>query len=268
MNDGENFAKRTVWLITKRELQTTLGSPSFWIGLICVVAILTVSGPFDTAQDFTALQRFAYWGGIAFSTYILAMCCMVPVVYLAHVKSWNWGKSALLGGLAAGPPVGILVFVINSQIAGLDETTIKSLVRLIILCTVIAIAIAFLRQLVINGRKAAPTPEIIRGPSKTDIFVRRLSPEVRGDVLSLQAQDHYIEVTTTRGNELILMRLGDATQELTGLDGRRVHRSWWVAKAAISALRSEKDRLWIDLKDGRSVPVSRANEKAVRHWAS
>ncbi|MEZ5790290.1 MAG: LytTR family DNA-binding domain-containing protein [Nitratireductor sp.] len=80
--------------------------------------------------------------------------------------------------------------------------------------------------------------------------------------MSLQAQDHYVRVTTTRGSEMILIRLADAENELgTGL-GERVHRSWWVAKGHASRLERSNGRMELILSNGTSVPVSRSYRKA------
>ena len=54
-----------------------------------------------------------------------------------------------------------------------------------------------------------------------------------GVKIALQGEDHYVRIHTALGSELVLMRLGDAIQELDGLEGERVHRSWWVARRAV-----------------------------------
>ena len=86
------------------------------------------------------------------------------------------------------------------------------------------------------------------------------------DLVSLQAQDHYVEVTTATGRHLILMRLGDAEAELDGYPGMRVHRSWWVARAAIEEMRNENGRPVLALGDGTRVPVSRDRRAGVKAW--
>ena len=47
--------------------------------------------------------------------------------------------------------------------------------------------------------------------------------------------DHYVEVFTTAGHTVLLMRLGDAVAELEGL-GLRVHRSYWVGHGHLERL--------------------------------
>lgn len=48
-------------------------------------------------------------------------------------------------------------------------------------------------------------------------------------------EDRYLRIHTDGGSDLILMRLRDAVGELAGADGLQVHRSFWVARAAVRA---------------------------------
>jgi hypothetical protein len=95
---------------------------------------------------------------------------------------------------------------------------------------------------------AAPAPPKLRA---------RLSPRLGTEILALQGEDHYVRVHTPLGSELLLMRLGDAVDELEGLPGERVHRSWWVAPDAVAAVRANGRRLSLTLTNGLEVPVTR-----------
>ena len=77
-------------------------------------------------------------------------------------------------------------------------------------------------------------------------------------------EDHYVRAHTSLGSELVLMRLGDAIAELKGVDGRQVHRSWWVARTGISDVRKEGGKLTLILKSGAEAPVSRTYSSAVK----
>jgi DNA-binding LytR/AlgR family response regulator len=76
-------------------------------------------------------------------------------------------------------------------------------------------------------------------------------------VISLQAQDHYVDVKTTLGKELILIRLSDAIKELGEDDGIQVHRSWWVTKKHIVKEKRIDNKPFLVLTDQTVVPVSR-----------
>ena len=60
------------------------------------------------------------------------------------------------------------------------------------------------------------------------------------------------------------MRLADALAELDGLEGAQTHRSWWVAKAAVTDARRSDGRGALTLKNGVEAPVSRSYAAALR----
>jgi hypothetical protein len=107
----------------------------------------------------------------------------------------------------------------------------------------------------------------VAGPAR---LLARLNPRLGGEVIALQGEDHYVRVHTALGSELVLMRLGDAIQELDGLDGERVHRSWWVARKAVGAARVDGRRACLTLTNGLEVQVSREATVQLRRagWLS
>jgi hypothetical protein len=96
-------------------------------------------------------------------------------------------------------------------------------------------------------------------------FLARLTPKLRGaDLYAVEAEDHYLRLHTSLGQDLILMRLGDAIAELEGLEGAQTHRSWWVAKDAVTKIERFDGRATLTLKDGSEVPVSRGFARELR----
>ena len=96
-------------------------------------------------------------------------------------------------------------------------------------------------------------------------FLQRLPPKLRGaDLYAVEAQDHYLRLHTSKGADLILMRLADAVAELDGLEGAQTHRSWWVARAAVDDARRGDGRGVLVLKSGVEAPVSRRFAQGLR----
>ncbi|WP_081215929.1 LytTR family DNA-binding domain-containing protein [Pseudoalteromonas luteoviolacea] len=87
-------------------------------------------------------------------------------------------------------------------------------------------------------------------------FLSKLPLEKRGTLLCLQMDDHYLRVTTDKGEHLLLMRFKDALQHLETFPGFQTHRSWWVAKEAVSSTKKTGRKLLLILKNGDEVPVS------------
>ena len=96
-------------------------------------------------------------------------------------------------------------------------------------------------------------------------FFDRLPPRLRGaDVYAVEAEDHYLRLHTSKGHDLILMRLSDAIAELEGVEGAQTHRSWWVARDGIDGARRGDGRARLTLKTGAEAPVSRTFARALR----
>ncbi|MBU6319852.1 MAG: LytTR family DNA-binding domain-containing protein [Alphaproteobacteria bacterium] len=109
-------------------------------------------------------------------------------------------------------------------------------------------------------------PEAKSGePPSGPAFLRRLPPRLAGArVYAVRSEDHYLKVFTSRGEDLILMRLSDAIAELDGLEGAQTHRSWWVAREAVQGVEREGDRVYLRIEGGGRVPVSRPNLRPLR----
>ena len=96
-------------------------------------------------------------------------------------------------------------------------------------------------------------------------FFERLPPRLRGaEVYAVEAEDHYLRLHTSKGQDLILMRLSDAIVELDGVEGAQTHRSWWVARDGIDGAKRGDGRARLTLKTGVEAPVSRTFARALR----
>lgn len=113
---------------------------------------------------------------------------------------------------------------------------------------------AYLTGLTLAGEAPAPPK-----------FLERLPLKLRGaEIWAVEAEDHYLRLHTSKGQDLILLRLADAIGELEGIEGAQVHRSWWVSRAAIADARRGDGRAVLTLRDGSEVPVSRTYARLLR----
>ncbi|MGE3666320.1 MAG: LytTR family DNA-binding domain-containing protein, partial [Steroidobacteraceae bacterium] len=96
----------------------------------------------------------------------------------------------------------------------------------------------------------------------------RAKRDLGSQVLVLQAQDHFVQVTTPVGSELVLYRFNDAIREMGQDAGLQVHRSYWVARDAVRALSISEGQYTLELSNGTRIPVSRARREAVKDYFS
>jgi hypothetical protein len=112
------------------------------------------------------------------------------------------------------------------------------------------------------GRAAPPVAP--GGARRDGRFLDRLPARLGRDLLCLQMEDHYVRAHTARGSDLVLTPMKDAIAELAGVEGMQVHRSWWVARAAVVQAVSEGRNLSLRLSNGLDAPVSRASVARLR----
>ena len=129
-----------------------------------------------------------------------------------------------------------------------------------LILAVLTISVAMTSLNVLVDRQSVTTASAT--PAK---FLERLPLKLRGaEVWAVEAEDHYLRLHTSKGQDLILMRLADAVAELEGIEGAQVHRSWWVARDAIADARRGDGRATLTLKDGAEAPVSRTYARLLR----
>jgi hypothetical protein len=84
-----------------------------------------------------------------------------------------------------------------------------------------------------------------------------------GEVLCLRMEDHYVRVHTPGGSRLVA---GPFERVIAGMthEGMRVHRSWWVTRAAVTGVVAEGRNLRLTLKGDLTAPISRASVAKLR----
>lgn len=165
----------------------------------------------------------------------------------------------LLCGLLMMPPMTLVVWVAVTVADGATPPR-AALPEIFWQVTLICVGMSYLAELFARRRvvvaPAAPPP-----PK----FLERLPLKLRGaEVWAVEAEDHYLRLHTSRGQDLILMRLSDAIAELEGVEGAQVHRSWWIARDAITDAQRGDGRATLRLKDGAEAPVSRTYARILR----
>ena len=99
-------------------------------------------------------------------------------------------------------------------------------------------------------------------------FMESLPLDKQGDLICIQAQEHFIKVYTDKGPSLVSWPFKKALAELSQYDGIQSHRSYWIAKDAFLGVEKNGHGYVANLKNGSSVPVSRTYLREVRNLAT
>lgn len=94
-------------------------------------------------------------------------------------------------------------------------------------------------------------------------FFDALEPALDGSLYSIEAQEHYVRVVTGSETRMVLYRFSDVVNQIPVDLGMQVHRSHWVAHAAVRAVAIKGQGMKLVLQNGNAVPVSRTFRASV-----
>lgn len=114
---------------------------------------------------------------------------------------------------------------------------------------------------------SAPAPAPEPGPAVPGIAISslhaRLDPGFPA-ILALAAEDHYVRVIAAERSALVLMTLAEAAALMPEGSGAQVHRSWWVARSAVTGQQRSGRDVQLVLHGGFAAPVSRSRMAELR----
>lgn len=279
---------------TLRELRALLIRPRLWMVFALVTGLFSVTGPFGSYERLPFVSRLGYWLTMNTVTWATALICISLVKAALIVRVPHQITRLFIGGALSALPVGFAITVINTAVIK-SPLNLDQIAGNVVVALPIAIGFCLLSWLSLSSGEQAPkaleTSPLNTEPvtaaasapnrSATDAIIDdlpgrpalldRLPVDKRGPLIRIEVQDHYVLVVTSRGSELLLLRLGDAIAE-TGADtGQQIHRSHWVADAGVRAVIREggkNPRLTVHTTDGQSLPVSRSQVAEVRaRWS-
>lgn len=237
-----------------REVRTDLTKRPAIVGMLAFGVILGISGPYNTINLMTPPSRILYW-----VTVVVVTFCTGSLV------------DSIIRRLLDQRPAP-LVLITSTCAIGVAVTAVLSVLNLIAFGMWYQTPTHFLTQLgavtLISGVVVICLFLLKTGPSQTEAkpapLLSRLPLDKRGALIALSAEDHYVRITTSKGEDLVLMRLSDAVQEIGSTQGLQIHRSHWVALDQIENVTRTGDRGEVTLVDGTTRPISRSYMPTVR----
>lgn len=236
--------------------------------MIAIGLIAALAGPFGSYALPIGL-RVADWLLFALGGYLFFRPVIAGGAALAEGSALPRPLCIALACALAALPTTLLVAWATSGLR-LSRVTVADLAGLYSQVLLIGGAATVL-QLALRRRVPAPEtpmppdlPASVPPSPAMPPFLARLPQHLGTDLLALRNEDHYVRVYTAAGDTLLLMRLRDAAAELEQVDGLRVHRSWWVARAALAETLRRDRAIVLRLVNGLEVPVSREAVPALR----
>jgi hypothetical protein len=237
--------------------ESALGSARDWAMDLTVATLaglfLGLVGPFGSYLNGAAPVRVAYWvGTLWIGTVIFGLGLRLAQRLGVRAGLPNW-FSLSAGTIIAAAPLALIVALIAG---GLWPFLRKySPLDWYGQCLVVAAPLV-LAKLVSRGDLTWAPPALAPPILARDLVP---APGIEADsVLCLQMEDHYVRVHRRDGSRLVHATFGQAIAALAGVEGLRVHRSWWVARHAVAGAVIEGRKVRLVLVNDLPVPVSRA----------
>ena len=265
-----------------REMRRRVRPGYHALGLAAAVAVLTFLGPFDTWGRLSWPDRAAFWTLAIGVNWIFGMVVGVGAGLAFEKRGWaGWAAAVAGGSVAASVPGTAVVWLLVAVWMDYRMTGAAELASLysqvvaihLMLTSLVAWLVTMRRERAVTdeGSERADGPGTARPPGAPPLdappgapFLDRLPARLGRRLLHLHMQDHYVEAHTEEGSDLLLLRFRDALREVEGLDGAQVHRSHWVARAAVAGVERRSGRIALRLVNGSRVPVSRSFAPALR----
>ncbi len=234
------------------------------LAAIPVGLLLGFAGPFGSYPAFPIVTRYAFWLGLTVAGVV------APVAAGAALPVTRFRGGAIRIGTVALVSALPMTFVVAWAMSFVQPGRVfmpQQLPALFAAVAIVQLLIVYAtmpRSPMVDEVEApdhAPPPPASANEAIPASFpsalLGRLPPEIRGDIIALETEDHYLRVHAMGGSALILMRMADAVALLDPRLGAQVHRRWWVAQAAVTGVRTEGQKLSLRLIDNRLVPVGR-----------
>ncbi len=249
--------------------------------IACLVGLLAIELIFRSGSPWG--RRMGYFGACAVLCVPLCMAHGVLTIQAAASRTLKQAMAwVAAGALWSGLPTTAAIYGVDRwfrpDLAGYRLWDLGAVVVAAMLLSGSVTHFANVRRLkhaaedrpaAVRGRPATAGESAAWGQPTLDAsvgepgrkFLDRLPAEMGEDPIYLRMRDHYVEVFTTAGQCVLLMRFGDAVRELDTL-GMRVHRSFWVNHAHVEGLVRRGQRRFLRLTGDREIPVSRSYRAA------
>ena len=247
------------------------------IAFLVTVALLVFLGPFGTWAFLPVSERLPFWASTVGANWIVGYIAFSVTSRKFRAREWpEWAGFVLAAAVAALPGTGMVWLAVTAYLEHRPSSVadVAGLYGQVFVLHLIIGSLVFRLIDRARRRRGGPEEESARPDGSADVAPRaapeaailaRLPARSRAALLHLRMQDHYVEVHTAAGSELLLLRFRDALREVEGVNGLQVHRSHWVARSAVAGVeRRGGGRIALRLVNGSRVPVSRSFAPSLR----
>lgn len=242
--------------------------------VLAIGCVLGLIGPFGS-YALPVLWRLAYWMGFGLIGYALFRPLNIVAEWAARISGIPTIVAVSLSGLVAGVPMTVMIGFFIGGLRWDSPYLANGFALLYAQICGMGLAIYGVSHLIFARQyENSAEPQPVRKPTArqsatlsagiSDTDLHSQLPAGFPAILAMSVEDHYVKVHGDGRAEMLLMPLGEAIAAMPNGSGLQTHRSWWVAKNAVSRAKRQGRNWRLHLHGSIEAPVSRQNVAAVR----
>ena len=236
--------------------------------LVWAALVLTLGFTFlrpEASRGLSPFPSLLFWAAHVTSALVLLEVAQ-NLVSRSQLNRLPTGVQFLLGGAVGALAFAPVAWLLDAWSGVADATDDAAEAGLAALLGEVSgsAPILIITWVSLNAIRMLRLPEFLPPEPRDDspAFFSKVPDALGRDLISLEAELHYLRVRTTKGDALILHPFGDATGQLAPELGQQVHRSFWIAYEHFERLDRKGQGGLARMSDGSIAKVSR------RHVAS
>lgn len=234
------------------------------LAMVMLGLLIGLLGPFGTFDNPPAVRMLS-WAIWLVAGYLFFRPTGVVAGWLCEATGLPRFAGHLIALAVASVPVTLIVIMMVGRMSFADALRSPGFWTMYLYICVISAVASISMAALFARRTPEDAPVVAEGPaepvteegSPVEAAPALPLPPGFGPVRALRGEDHYVRVIGDGREELILMRMRDAIERLGLTEGLRIHRSWWVAKDAVAAVRREGRTAVVILTSGHEATVAR-----------
>lgn len=217
---------------------------------------LGIAGPFGSFLNDGAVVRIAFWTSLLWIGAAILGLTVGPAVRLSVGRGLPTPFVAGVATMLACAPLAAVAAAVGRTVWGRHTAEMGVLdwyAQTLFVSAPLVAGVLWFETRNASRRPRPPSPMA----EAAEPVPGGLSARQRAGALCLQMEDHYVRVHGPWGSDLVLASMRQAVGELGDVPGLRVHRSWWVARAAVEGVEQNGRSVLLVLVNGLRVPVAR-----------
>lgn len=246
---GVRVSKTEFKVISQNIFKTQIGSYEFlitffglWMFAQTSGSVLSLGAEFGDARVVSILIL----GIVSFLIPVILMSVLLPLQLFWEIRFWTIALATVV--ISAYSVSAVYIFALGP----LHSARFGALIMPLLLIYGVTTYLGASRMSKIVCYSTFKERQKNRG------IERHIPLNKSGELIVMSAQDHYVNLVTNAGEHLVRTSMKDAVADTLEHQGLQVHRSHWVAYAAIRDTKKNGERWFVILSNGMEIPVSKS----------